>query len=200
MFAATANQASGVMTPFPRSRRDAHGGGARLADRWSLLSRSTSKPAVETPNLVIHQKQIPRPHLMDRPRQVLCIDDDRDFANGLRLRFRACGFDVVPAYQSMTGFHHAFDFQPVAILLDLGMPDVPGDEILRRLKHNKATRRIPVVIMTGADEPGLRNQMSASGASDFFRKPVSHDVLIDIVSKFTDHRHGNDLDQDGQAD
>lgn len=100
----------------------------------------------------------PRPHLIEKP-WVVCVDDDADFSEGLKIRLQSRGYEVVHAHRGMDGLRYAFEFNPVAILLDLCMPGISGQQVLERLKSNESTRDIPVIIMTGLNQPGLKNQM-----------------------------------------
>lgn len=136
------------------------------------------------PSVTVHQKHPSLPHAMSKP-WVLCIDDDEDLTDALRIRLYSRGFEVVRAYTGMTGFRYAFEFEPVAILLDLCMPGASGEEILGRLQRNIVTSQIPTIIMTGKDEPGLKQRLLAAGASDFFRKPIPHDLLVEVVSYYS---------------
>lgn len=66
------------------------------------------------------------------------------------------------------------------VLLDLGLPDMDGFEVLRRLRERGETT--PVVIMTGRVEAGLRERSLAAGASDFVSKPFTIDELIACIN------------------
>ena len=132
---------------------------------------------------IIHARENPKPHVHSRP-WILCIDDDQSLTEALQIRLRHRGFDVARAGCGRAGFRYAFEFEPVAILLDLNMPYLPGEEVLTRLKANPATRTIPVIIMTGHDQPGLKERLLSVGASDYFRKPVPHNLLVEVVSYY----------------
>lgn len=136
------------------------------------------------PNINVHYQSQAESDKSKKP-WVLCIDDDADLAEALQLRFASHGFEVARAYCGMTGFRYAFEFEPVAILLDLSMPGISGEELLHRLKANEATASIPIIIMTGMDQPGMKQRLLAAGASDFFKKPVPHNLLVEIVSYYS---------------
>jgi DNA-binding response OmpR family regulator len=117
---------------------------------------------------------------------VLCIDDDADFANVLKIRLEDHGVAVMRAHTGMEGYRLAFTTPASAILLDFNMPDGQGDYILGRLKDNPVTRDIPVVVITGSRDKMLERRMLAMGATAFFVKPVSFDELRDHLSKYID--------------
>ena len=134
--------------------------------------------------LWLHTRQQPRPKRITKP-WILCVDDDLDFVEGLRMRLKSRGFEVVRAGRGTDGLRYAIEFSPAAILLDLCMPGGTGQDLLQKLKANDATRQIPTIIMTGLDQPGLKAQMLSAGAADLFRKPVSPDLLVEVVRHYT---------------
>ncbi|HSN28131.1 MAG TPA: response regulator, partial [Kofleriaceae bacterium] len=107
-------------------------------------------------------------------RVLLVVEDDVTFAMTMLEMARASGFKGVVA----TGGHQALELarsvKPDAITLDLKLPDLDGWVLLDRLKHDAATRHIPVHIVSGIDEErrGLK-----SGALGFLQKPVTSDDL-----------------------
>jgi CheY-like chemotaxis protein len=117
---------------------------------------------------------------------VLCIDDDEDFADALKIRLEDHGVAVIRAHSGMEGYRLAFTAPANAILLDFNMPNGQGDYILGRLKDNPVTRDIPVVIITGGRDKMLERRMLAMGATAFFVKPVGFDQLREHLSKYID--------------
>jgi len=113
-------------------------------------------------------------------RVLLVVEDDVTFAMTMLEMARASGFKGVVA----TGGHQALELarsvKPDAITLDLKLPDLDGWVLLDRLKHDAATRHIPVHIVSGVDEErrGLK-----SGALGFLQKPVTADDLKTGLSK-----------------
>ncbi len=71
---------------------------------------------------------------------------------------------------------------PKIVLLDLKLPKVGGLEVLRQIKANETTRRIPVVIVTSsAEDPDIRRAYEL-GANSYVVKPVDFDAFSDVVS------------------
>lgn len=69
------------------------------------------------------------------------------------------------------------------LLLDVGLPDLDGRQVLARLRENPATASIPVVILTGiTDLPA--EELLARGANEFLTKPFSLSVLGGVVARF----------------
>ena len=78
----------------------------------------------------------------------------------------------------LDGFERAIQTLPDAILLDLGLPDVDGAEVLAMLRRTGPTANIPVLILTGRADPLVHARALESGADDFVTKPVDPRVLL----------------------
>ncbi|HVK74487.1 MAG TPA: HAMP domain-containing protein [Kofleriaceae bacterium] len=112
-------------------------------------------------------------------RVLLIVEDDERFAATLLDLARASGFKGVVATAGLPAIELARSVRPDAISLDLRLPDVDGWVVLDRLKHDAATRHIPVHIISGDDEErrGLQH-----GALAFLRKPVEPDALREALA------------------
>lgn len=67
---------------------------------------------------------------------------------------------------------------PAVMLLDLKLPKIDGLEVLRRVRANKATRLLPVVILTSSNEDQDRLKGYSLGANSYVRKPVDFDEFV----------------------
>ena len=112
-----------------------------------------------------------------RDYQLLVIEDDPQFADILTLLAGKHNFGCWHAMTGAQGIELARSHQPAAIILDLGLPDMDGQEVLARLKGDELTRQIPVHIVS-AREP---ETVASSGAIGYLTKPVS---VADINSIF----------------
>ncbi|MBC8354329.1 MAG: response regulator [Planctomycetes bacterium] len=115
---------------------------------------------------------------------ILHVDDDTDLSNALKMRLETYGISVVQAFDGIDGVRHAFTTPADLIILDYQMPHGNGEYVLRRLKQCEATRRIPVIVLTGRRDQGLEQQMLSLGADRFLNKPIRFDVLLDEVRRF----------------
>jgi len=68
------------------------------------------------------------------------------------------------------------------VLLDLHMPGLNGIDVLRRLKGDG--HAVPVVIITGGDQPRMRERCMAAGASGYLLKPASRDAVLSMIDSF----------------
>jgi CheY-like chemotaxis protein len=93
---------------------------------------------------------------------------------------RERGFKVLVAARGDAGLALARQYSPSAITLDIDLPGMDGWSVLDRLKHNKATRHIPVQIISVADEKQRGLKM---GAMAFENKPTTPEALRDALGK-----------------
>src|SRR4030042_4546721 len=87
--------------------------------------------------------------------KILLGDDDRLMLKMYQGKFEDDGFNVDVAVDGQMGFDKALEFKPNLILLDVMMPNVDGLEMLKNLKANEETKKIPVILLTnvgGSDE------------------------------------------------
>lgn len=82
-------------------------------------------------------------------------------------------------YLFATGPHAGSVFMPAVILLDLKLPKIDGLEVLRRLRANERTRRIPVVVLTSSKEQEDVVESYNLGANSYVRKPVDFDQFLE---------------------
>ncbi|HEU0033091.1 MAG TPA: HAMP domain-containing protein [Kofleriaceae bacterium] len=121
-------------------------------------------------------------------RVLLVIEDDVTFAMTLLEMGRQSGFKGVVATSGTQALELARTVKPDAVTLDLRLPDIDGWVLLDRLKHDPATRHIPVHVISGLDEERRSLQ---SGALAFMQKPVSEEGLktsLDGIREFAERR------------
>ena len=115
-------------------------------------------------------------------RTILYVEDN--LAN-LRLVERILDYDpaitLMPAGQGRLGLDLARQHQPDLILLDLHLPDVGGDEVLRRLRDDPVTASIPVVIVSADATAGQVRRLLAEGAHAYITKPLDVAELRSLV-------------------
>jgi PAS domain S-box-containing protein len=94
------------------------------------------------------------------------------------------GITLLPALQGQLGQELACEHHPDLILLDLHLPDIPGSEVLRRLKNNPSTREIPVVVISADAMQDRVDQLLTNGASAYLTKPLDVDQFLATVRRF----------------
>jgi signal transduction histidine kinase/DNA-binding response OmpR family regulator/CHASE3 domain sensor protein len=119
-----------------------------------------------------------RDRLGDNPRCVLVIEDDPYFATVLRDVAHEMGFACVVTQNARDGLLAALRHRPVAILLDVNLPDQSGLGVLDQLKSDSRTRHVPVHVLSVADHA---RQALERGAVGYAIKPVMHAQLVDAL-------------------
>jgi CheY-like chemotaxis protein len=89
--------------------------------------------------------------------------------------------ELVAAMQGRLGVDLAREHRPALILLDLHLPDLSGDEVLRQLRDDPATRGIPVAILSADATPGQVRRLLAEGAHSYLTKPLDVAELRQLV-------------------
>ncbi len=110
--------------------------------------------------------------------RVLVVDDVPANVKLLEARLSAEYFDVVTAMNGAQALEICDKAECDIVLLDVMMPDMDGFEVCRRIKANRKTHHIPVVMVTALDHPSDRVKGLSAGADDFLTKPVSDVALI----------------------
>ena len=100
--------------------------------------------------------------------RILVIDDEPQIHRFLRPALEAAGFAVDRADTAGQGLHHLATHPPALVLLDLGLPDMDGQEALRRLRAFSA---VPVIILSARDREAEKVEALDNGADDFVEKP-----------------------------
>lgn len=90
---------------------------------------------------------------------------------------------LISALQGRRGLELAQDHRPDLILLDLNLPDIQGDELLRRLRQNPDTRRIPVVVISAEALPTQIRRILDAGARAYLTKPIDVAKLLALVDE-----------------
>jgi PAS domain S-box-containing protein len=99
---------------------------------------------------------------------------------------------LVPALQGTLGLDLAWEHAPDVILLDLHLPDIPGEEVLRRLRQDERTRATPVIVVSADAVPAHIERLRAQGARTYLTKPLDVDDFLDAVDEAIAHRGRRD--------
>lgn len=107
-------------------------------------------------------------------RRVLLVDDDAKVLSAMREGLTtAGGFTVRTASSGLEAGLAITEFQPEAIVLDVMLEDVPGVQIVRRIRESQSGRGVRIVAISGKAEPSDVDEIIAAGANAFLRKPFT---------------------------
>ena len=117
--------------------------------------------------------------------RVLLIEDHAAAREGYALFLTGSGYDVLQAATGEQALTIASISKPDVVVLDLGLPDIDGWEVARRLKAQAGTSAIPIIALTGSDLPHERVSAMRAGCDRHLGKPCSPAVLIDAIRACT---------------
>jgi signal transduction histidine kinase/CheY-like chemotaxis protein/HAMP domain-containing protein len=112
---------------------------------------------------------------------VLVVDDDATARELIADQLKAEGFSVATAAGGLEGLKLAKDLRPIAITLDVMMPDLDGWSVLAALRQDPELAEIPVIMITILDE---HRRGVALGAAGYLTKPIDRERLHRMVSRF----------------
>jgi two-component system, OmpR family, KDP operon response regulator KdpE len=114
--------------------------------------------------------------VISKPTNVaLVIDDEPQIRRLLRVTLEANGYEVFEAVNGNDGIVQAAQCRPDIILLDLGLPDLDGVEVLKRIRE---WSRVPVIILSVRDRENDKIAALDAGADDFVTKPFASGELL----------------------
>jgi DNA-binding response OmpR family regulator len=117
------------------------------------------------------------------PLRAAVIDDDRDMVKVIRVMLKVKGIQTVEAFSGLSGYALVKREQPDIVLLDIMMPDIDGFEVLRKLRLDKETERIPIIFVSArAGREHVERGLSL-GAQGYMTKPFKPD---DLIAKIVD--------------
>ena len=110
-------------------------------------------------------------------RYILVVEDDPQLRELYRYSLRAAGYAVIGVEDGVDALRMIEQGNPRAVVLDLALPRLNGLEVFKDLRGNRATRAIPVIVVTGTDTSDLDRSQFAC----VLEKPISADELVDAV-------------------
>ncbi|MDF1758956.1 MAG: response regulator [Coxiellaceae bacterium] len=120
---------------------------------------------------------------------LLLIDDDEGFCKSISSVIKQNNFQLLIACDAQSGLMSAAFFQPSCIILDLGLPDADGGDVLSALKADDRTKSIPVHIISARDKT---SEYVGAGALSFLQKPIKHEDLESLLG-FIDNNGSNNI-------
>jgi two-component system, OmpR family, KDP operon response regulator KdpE len=110
------------------------------------------------------------------PLRVLVIDDEPPIRKLLRVGLSAHGYQTVEAGNGKMALDLFSEHAPDLVILDLGLPDMQGHELLRTLRARND--RVPIVVLSSRDDESGKVQALDAGADDYVTKPFGMDELL----------------------
>lgn len=126
---------------------------------------------------------------MTEPQTILIIEDDADISRVVQYELERAGYTVLAASDGVTGLTTARESNPDLVVLDLGLPDLDGAEIARRIRK---TSDIPIIILTAMDAVDRKVSLLDAGADDYLTKPFHPEELLARIRVQLRHHQGGE--------
>ncbi len=177
-------EGTGLGLALTKRFAELHGGTVSVQSSQGRGSIFTLRLPVEPPRPKSEPTPEPTPiGVTDLARPlVLVVEDNPPAAELLARHLDGGGFRVEIARTGTEALTMARELKPVAITLDILLPEIDGWEVLTRLRQEDATRDIPVVVVSVVDNPELGR---ALGALDYFVKPVDRETLLSRLGRYS---------------
>ncbi len=126
---------------------------------------------------------------MSEKKKILLVDDDPDFVEAVKVIVEKGGYEVKVAYDGQEGLEAVAEEKPDLIVLDVMMPVMNGHEACAKLKKNKETAEIPIILLTAVADrvttsTYTHRDMLESEADDYIPKPVEPKELLELIKNW----------------
>ena len=120
-----------------------------------------------------------------KKKRALVIEDEYSASKFLSMRLKNAGFAVSTAFDGMTGLKEATETIPDLIILDLMIPQLPGEEVCKALRESfdEKLAKIPIIMLTGKDSMVDKILGKVIGADAYLTKPYEFSDLFGVIKK-----------------
>lgn len=117
-------------------------------------------------------------------RRILVVDDNSDVADSLAMLLRLDGHEVEVAYSAPGTLEAVQRMRPEAVFLDIGLPQMDGYEIARRLRADPSAKRVHLIALTGYGQEHDRERACEAGFGAHLVKPADTEAVNQILASF----------------
>jgi CheY-like chemotaxis protein len=120
-------------------------------------------------------------------KKILVVDDNEVVIKTISLKLQGAGYRVITAMDGTEAVAAARKENPDLILLDISFPPdvggIPWDgfRIMEWFHRLESAKKIPIVVITGNEDPKAKERATNAGAVAFFQKPLEHDYLLKVI-------------------
>ncbi len=167
---------TGLGLSISRQLIEMHGG--RIGLLWSEPGKGSCF-YFTLPLTVMKEQELPREEPMQE-NVILCIDDDRQVISLYERYLEPYGYNVVALTNPKMAVERARQLQPLAITVDVMMPEMDGWQVMHELKNDYFTRQIPVIVCSIMED---QEKGFSLGAADYLVKPFLQEELILAINR-----------------
>ena len=125
---------------------------------------------------------MPKPSTPEKHR-LLIVEDNADIAELLVIRLALAGYTTLVARNVDEAKGAVFSFRPTGVLLDIGLPDGTGFDVLKSIKETAKVNDIPVLMLTARQAMADIRRALDLGAADYVTKPFDDQKLLQRVAR-----------------
>lgn len=116
--------------------------------------------------------------------RLLIIEDNEQNLYLMRFLLERNGFSIIGAEDGRKGIEIALQCEPLAILLDIQLPEMNGYAVAAELKKHRALDNVPIIAVTSYAMVGDREQILAAGATGYIEKPINPETFVDEIRRY----------------
>lgn len=116
--------------------------------------------------------------------KILIIEDERHIARFLEFVLQKKGYQINVASDGAQGLAAFQDFEPSAVILDLGLPDISGLEVLKQIRLQDKLPRTKVMVLTATLNDGISVELNRVGVDAQCSKPIAPTMLLSTIQNF----------------
>jgi len=128
------------------------------------------------------------------PALILVVDDELPIRRFLRAALESQGYRLVEATSGQEGVSEAAMRSPALVLLDLGLPDIDGFDVVRRIREWSS---MPIIVLSAREQEGDKIRALDAGADDYITKPFSMGELLARMRVALRRQRGEGTDEEG---
>jgi CheY-like chemotaxis protein len=141
------------------------------------LSKKVHAPVDEGAEPITHEPDYP-----SHAQRILVVDDSPDIRESTAMMLSLEGYETRVAASGEEALRMAVSFRPTVILLDIGLPDLSGYEVVRRLRESDDFAVTRIIAVSGYDTPEARDRAAEAGFDHHLSKPVPLKELEKLLS------------------
>src|SRR6267378_2313722 len=141
------------------------------------MSRSGYRGAAEKTKTRVYQEN-------EKRKRILVVEDNQINLALLKQLLEVHGYEILETPEGLQAIDIARDEQPDLILMDIGLPDICGLDVTRRLKQDDKTKTIPIIAVTALATPEYEKKGLESGCDAYIAKPITLDNLLRTIESF----------------
>jgi CheY-like chemotaxis protein len=119
--------------------------------------------------------------MVGRSYRILIAEDFEENRTALKLMLKLAGFEVLEASDGQEALNLTLRHRPDLVLMDISLPEIDGLQATRQLRCNEEFKQLPIIIISGYDNPETRDEVSSAGGTDFMSKPIEFDELKKLI-------------------